>query len=164
MRQLLPVLLCLAFVVAACTDGDSATSDEPEATTTPPPEASTDAVDPVALRLTFSGESCSYEGATELSPGPVELTFLNESEGSAAVNLLSIDEGYTIQDVIDGFGPEPSTEHAPYWTDELGTWRNVAPGHSYLWEGDLEVGPYFMVCARLSPFGVWFGTGLTVEG
>ena len=180
MRRLFPVLLCLVFVVAACTDGDSATSDEPEAsttmaveatetaeaTTTPPPEASTDGVDPVALRLTFDGESCTYEGATELTPGPVELTFLNESEVSATVATTKIEEGHTIQDVIDHMGPEPGTEESASWQRHLGTWRPVAPGESYLWNGDLSVGLYAMTCGHYSataPYVLWFGTGLTVE-
>jgi hypothetical protein len=142
MRRLLPVLLCLVFVVAACTDGDS------------------------VLRLTFDGESCTYEGATELTPGPVELTFLNESEVSAAVAMSRIEEGHTIQDVADDIGPEPGTEEAPSWLRGFGTWRPVAPGESYLWEGDLSVGLYAMVCGHYSvtaPYAIWFGTGLTVE-
>ena len=137
-----------------------------EVTTTPPPEASTNGVDPVALRLTFDGESCTYEGATELTPGPIELTFLNESEISAAVNVTSIEEGHTIQDVIDDIGPEPGTEEAPSWLRYLGTWRPVAPGEIYLWNEDLNVGLYSMVCGHYSvtwPYAVWFGTGLTVE-
>jgi hypothetical protein len=78
--------------------------------------------------------------------------------------MVSIDDGYTIQDVIDDLGPEPSTGHHPPWTRELGTWKTTEHGESHYWEGDLEVGLYAMVCARLSPIGVWFGTGLTVAG
>jgi hypothetical protein len=140
------------------------TTTAPATTTTTAPATTTDAVDPVPLRLTFDGESCTYEGMTELTPGPVELVFLNESEGFAAVNMVSIDEGYTIQDNIDHIGPEPSTGHHPYWTHELGTWQSTASGESHHWEGDLEAGLYAMVCALLEPFGVWYGTGLTVEG
>jgi hypothetical protein len=47
----------------------------------------------------------------------------------------------------------------------LGTWRPISPGESYLWEEDLAVGLYAMVCAHFSvewPYAVWFGTGLTV--
>lgn len=128
-----------------------------EATTTAAPQVTAD-----TLLLTFDGDSCTYEGPTELSPGPVELIFLNKGEGPAAVNMVSIDEGYTIQDVIDDLGLEPSTGHHPDWTRELGTWRQTAPGESHRWEGDLEAGLYAMVCVRLSPLGVWFGTGLTV--
>ncbi len=114
------------------------------------------------MTLTFDGKTCTYEGATELTPGPVELDFLNESQGRAAVNLVSIDEGYTIQDVIDDLGPEPSTGHHPPWTRELGTWRSTPAGETHHWEGNLDAGLYAMVCARGAPVGAWFGSGLTV--
>ena len=163
LRRPFVMAVIAGLLVYGCSQSDDATSDETTTTTTAP-TTTTDAVDPVPLSLTLNGESCTYEGATELTPGPVELVFLNESEGSAAVNMVSIDQDYTIQDVIDDLGPEPSTGHHPSWTRELGTWRSTAPGESHLWEGDLEMGLYAMVCARPSPLGVWFGTGLTVEG
>ncbi len=144
-RKALALLVVLALLLTACGGSDEVGEDGP-------------------LRLTFNGESCTYEGPTELTAGPVELIYLNESEATAAVNLVILDEGYTIQDAIDDLGPEPSTGYAPPWTHELGTWKSTAPGESHHWEGDLEAGLYAMVCARLSPLGVWFGTGLTVEG
>ena len=49
------------------------------------------------------------------------------------------------------------------WTRELGTWRAVPAGESQHWEGNLEPGIHFMVCAHTAPLLVWFGTGLTVE-
>ncbi|TEU19160.1 MAG: hypothetical protein E3J21_04445 [Anaerolineales bacterium] len=115
------------------------------------------------LELSFDGESCTYEGPTELTAGPVELIFLNKSEAPAAVNFLMLLEGKTVQDVIEYNGEEPTSKHAPSWTRELGTWRSVAAGESHHWEGDLEPASYFMVCARISPLGVWLGTGLDVS-
>jgi len=115
------------------------------------------------LRLTFDGESCSYEGPTVLKAGPVTLLFFNESKGMAAVNLVMHTGDETIQDAIDYIGEEPTTKHAPSWTRDLGTWKGVPPGERLTWEGDLEPGIYHMVGARLTPFGVWFGIGLTVE-
>lgn len=115
------------------------------------------------LQLTFDGESCTYEGPTALTAGPVELIFRNESEGTAAVNLVRHTGDETIQDMIDYIGEEPTTRHHPSWTVELGTWEIVSPGERARWEGDLEPSIYTMVCARISPLGVWFGTGLTVE-
>ncbi len=115
------------------------------------------------LRLTFDGESSSYEGPTVLKAGPVTLLFFNESKGMAAVNLVMHTGDETIQDAIDYIGEEPTTKHAPSWTRDLGTWKTVLPGESFTWEGNLEPGIYHMVCASLMPFGVWFGTGLTVE-
>lgn len=127
------------------------------------------------LRLTFDGESCTYEGPKEVSAGSVTLDFVNESEEHFNVNLVILDEGKTVQDVIDDLGPEPSTRHHPSWTHEMGTWDPaVMPGETVSWEGDLEAGIYAMVCAAAlpstdpkvfrGPLGVWFGTGLTVEG
>lgn len=167
--RVLAVLTVLILLSTACGGGDEVETLETTSTSSEPPTTgtattTTDGVEPVPLRLTFNGESCIYDGKTELTPGPVELVFLNESEEAAAVNLVSIDEGYTIQDVIDDLGPEPSTGHHPPWTHELGTWGSTAPGESHRWEGVLEADLYAMVCARLTPLGVWFGTGLTVEG
>lgn len=116
------------------------------------------------LQLTFDGESCTYEGPTELKPGPVTLLFRNESEGWAAVNLVRHTGDETIQDAIDYIGEEPSTVHHASWTKELGTWTQVRRGESYTWEGVLEPGIHHMVCASLTPsYGVWFGGGFTVE-
>jgi hypothetical protein len=115
------------------------------------------------FRLTFDGEECIYEGPTTLKAGPVTLLFFNESEGPAAVNLDRLAEDKTIQDLIDFIGEEPSEKSHPYWARPLGTWGNVDPGESHTWEGVLEPVNHTLVCARLVPFGVWFGTGLTVE-
>ena len=117
------------------------------------------------MSLTWDGESCIYSGPTELTPGAVTLNFVNTSEEDLLnVNLVEILEGHTIDDIVADLGPEPSTRHAPSWTREMGTWNNHAwPGNTSTWEGTLEPGIYAMVCARATPFGVWFGTGLTVE-
>ena len=143
-RKALALLVVLALLLTACGGSDEGAEDGP-------------------LRLTFNGESCTYEGPTELTAGPAALIYLNESEAAAAVNLVILDEGKTVQDIIDNLGPEPATGHHPSWSHELGTWRRVAAGESQHWEGDLEPGIHAMVCASLSPYGVWFGTGLTVE-
>ena len=98
---LLPSCSDTADDSADSTLAPTATTTAAPSTTTTSPVTDTDAVDLVPLRLTFDGESCIYEGMTELTPGPVERVFLNESEEPAAVNMVSIDEGYTLQDVID---------------------------------------------------------------
>ncbi len=115
------------------------------------------------LILTFDGESCTWQYPTVLKAGPVTLLFFNESEGSAAVNLVRHTGDETIQDMIDYIGEEPSTKHYPSWTQELGTWKSVPPGESLTWEGVLEPGIYTMGCARLEPLGGWYGGGFTVE-
>ena len=116
------------------------------------------------LELTFYGDSCSYHGPTLFKAGPVTLRFFNKSEGSAAANLVRHTGDETIQDMKDIFVEEPSTAHHPAWTTEIkGVWKVIDAGESHTWEGVLEPGIHTMVCARITPLGVWFGTGLTVE-
>ena len=198
--RVLAVLTVLILLSTACGGGDEVDTLETTSTSSEKPhprgatgdvwpstEATTIAADPDALHLTFNGESCTYDGPTELTPGPVELVFLNESEENARTVTVIIDEGHTVQDVIDDLGAEPSTGQQPPWTKsppspwvdappwapERGTGWSTEPGETFRREVDLEAGLYAMACARLSPhlpefvvtvLGVWFGTGLTVEG
>lgn len=156
---------CIIFI-AACTSGGMSTeviaTNEIKTDETYKEEMELSS-GPRTLNLIFDGESCIYKGPTELTPGPVELFFYNNSGGMAAVNFLMHLEGKTVQDVIDYIGEEPTLKHAPAWTQELGTYEMINSGDMHDWEGNLEPGIYHMVCVRIVPFGVWFGTGLTVE-
>ena len=67
----------------------------PDPAELPAEESIAASIEPALLRLTFDGEACTYEGPKELPPGPVQVFFHNESDGSAATNMVSIDEGYT---------------------------------------------------------------------
>ncbi len=116
------------------------------------------------LDLTFYGDSCSYHGPTLFKAGTVKLRFFNKSVGSAAANLVRHTGNETIQDMKDTFVEEPSTAHHPAWTTVInGFWKVIDAGESHTWEGTLEPGIHTLVCARIMPFGVWFGAGLTVE-
>ena len=142
-----------------------APTTEVPATTVPALETATPKAS--ELRLRFHGEGCTYEGPTELQPGPAELIYVNESDGWSAMNFTVLDEGYTAQDVIDQLGPQPSKRHAPPWTKDMGTWEAIAAGGTLSWSFDLEAGVYVMVCARQVPrqgWEGWFGAGLTVGG
>ena len=131
-------------------------------TDTPEPP-SCEKVEGICLELTFDGESCTYEDPTALKAGPVTLLFLNESDDHAAVNLMIHTGDETIQDMIDDIEEVPFKPQGALWARELGTYRDVRPGESQTWEGILEPGIHTMVCVRLMPLTVWFGTGLTVE-
>lgn len=158
--------LLLTLLTGCATAAPETPTPEPTATPVPPTDTpepiSCEEVEGNCLELTFDGESCTYEGPTDLKTGPVTLLFLNESEGRAAVNLVRHTGDETIQDMIDYIGEEPSTGTAPTWTRGLGTFQVIRSGESHTWEGVLEPGIHTMVCA--SPqYGIWFGTGLTVE-
>jgi hypothetical protein len=159
-RRIVVLLGGLALLLTACGGGD----EEAEVSeTTVASTTTTEAVEAVPLSLRFDGDSCTYEGPTELTSGPVELAFTNDSEVIGYVNFLELLEGKTVEDVIEYNGPEPTSKHAPSWTRELGTWKPVFQGDTLHWEGDLEPGNYFMVCIG-QPGLVWLGTGLKVEG
>ena len=146
----------------------TATQIEPTATHVPstniPNPTSCHEVEGNCLELSFDGDTCVYKGPTEIKPGSVTLLLLNESRGGALAGLVRLRDDKTIQDVRDRFVEEPITEHGTPWTIPINwPWRGVPPGESYVWEGDLEQGIHTLVCARITPFGVWFGAGFTVE-
>ena len=176
------LIKCLSFaLIAGCTTA-SPEMPTPEPTSVPipptntPEQPSSEEAKWDYLELSFDGESCTYEGPTSFKGGPVTqqfyntegtapvtLKFYNNSEGMAAVNLIRPKGEETIQDMIDYFGEEPSTLHAPYWTNSVaGVYGGTNAGESRIWEGELEPGLYSMVCVRFTPFGVWVGTGLEV--
>jgi len=122
----------------------------------------TEALPVVPMTLTFDGEGCTFDGPTELTPGPVEYTFVNESEVPAVQNFIEVLEGMTHDDMIVSNGPEPFTGHAPSWTRGLGTWWTTEVGASDSWELWLRPGSYFMVCGSAEPLLAWNGPWLTV--
>ena len=141
---------------------------EPSATPVPPTKTpnptSCEEVEGDCLEISFDGETCTYKGPTDIKPGSVTLLFLNESEGGALAGLVRHKGDKTIQDMKDRFVEEPITEHGTPWTIPINLpWRGVPPGESYVWEGDLESGIHALVCARITPYGVWFGAGFSVE-
>lgn len=118
----------------------------------------------VPMTLTFDGKNCELEGPTELTPGPVDFTFSNESDVTAATNFVELMKGKTVEDAIEYSGPEqPSVRHAPSWARPLDTYYPVNAGASKVWTRNLVPGTYFMWCAELRPFLAWTGSGLTVE-
>jgi hypothetical protein len=160
LRQALAFLVVLGLLVAACSGSDEGTDE---------------GAGEGPLRFTYDGESCTYEGPTEASAGPVTIEIVNETEGVPAdktytivrVNLMRHTGNQTAQDMIEYLGPEPSLKHQPLWVSnpQPVPWESPAfPGKTVIWEGDLEPGTYSLICATTQPaFGVWFGTGLIVE-
>jgi hypothetical protein len=132
---------------------------------------SSEGADDGPLRLTFDGESCTHEGSTELKAGLVTIDFVNEMEETEnlewlQVNVMRHTGDETVQDMIDHYGPGPSTEHQPSWATnpQPDPWGfPVHPGETVSWEGDLESGTYTMVCGTWPIFNIWFGTGFMVE-
>jgi hypothetical protein len=71
--------------------------------------------------------------------------------------------GYTHQDMLDIFGEDGRTTwSAPSWTTAYGTWKSIYPGKIEVWPRYLYPGIHTMVCARVNPKLIWYGTGLDV--
>ena len=116
------------------------------------------------LRLTYTGDSCEYEGPTEFARGPYSLEFVNESNGTATASLAKLDEGYTAQDLYDYGDPYPSSLHAPTWARTVaGPWKETPGGETHYWGGRLGSGTYALVCVFMEPHRVRWGTGLEVK-
>ena len=164
-------LLFGLLIISACTTSQPApTSTSLPPTVTPPP-TSCKVVEGICLELTFDGESCIYEGPTDLKPGPVTIIFHNESDDWAGTNLMRLLGDKTLEDLIyyHGLGDEPGTHHANKdWTiTSPGIWKEIRAGESHFWEGALEPGIHAWLCVRTlawpEPLGVYFGTGWTIE-
>jgi hypothetical protein len=115
------------------------------------------------LEIIFYGDSCNFQGPTTLKPGTYKLIFINNCNKISSANLVRHDEGYSHQDMTNLFVDGYSEGHHPNWTTEVqGIWNPVTSGKSHTWTGNLHEGLYTLVCAKISPFGVWYGAGLTV--
>jgi hypothetical protein len=120
------------------------------------------------LELSFDGESCTYEGPTDLKPGPVTLIFHNVSDNWASTNMIRLLGDKTLEDLVRYNGEEPSQQHQPSWSVSIpGTWREIPAGERHFWEGALEPGIHALVCVRTlpwpEPIGVWLGTAWSIE-
>ena len=165
-KRLLLGYLLFALLTSCATAAPEPTATDVPPTATPKP-TSCEEVEGICLELSFDGESCTYEGPTDLKPGPVTIILLNESDGWASTNLMKLLGDKTLQDVSHYFSPEPSDKHAPSWTFSYpGVWKDIEAGESHFWEGVLEPGIHALFCVRHPPhpehLGVWLGSGLTV--
>ena len=114
------------------------------------------------LQLTFDGEQCTYQGPSVLSAGQVEVVFHNESAEDIWFDSVRLDEGRTIQEIID-YTADRSSFGRPSWTvyiwsqdrisassSSIPTMRTVAPGL------------HALMCGTETPSYAYFGSGLTV--
>ena len=165
-KRLLLGYLLFALLTSCATAAPEPTATDVPPTATPKP-TSCEEVEGICLELSFDGESCTYEGPTDLKPGPVTIILLNESDGWASTNLMKLLGDKTLQDVSHYFSPEPSDKHAPSWTFSYpGVWKDIEAGESHFWEGVLEPGIHILACARSvpwpEPIGVWIVSSWTI--
>jgi hypothetical protein len=109
-------------------------------------------------------DSVEFLGPTEFKAQPVKFYFHNLSSGSAAANLVRLNDGYTHQDALNLFTYGISYGHHPSWTTEIiGVWRVTDPDADHVWTGNLAPGLYTLVSARIDPYCVWYVANLTIS-
>ena len=114
------------------------------------------------LQLTFDGEQCTYEGPSVLSTGEVEITYHNRSAERVWADFSRLDEGRTIQDLLD-YNAAPNFG-APSWTTSV--WSNFslsANSSSTPKMAIVEPGLHFLTCGTWTPsYVIYSGSALTV--
>ena len=140
----------LLLVLGACGESDDTSSSDTAAST---------AGD--VAQLTFTGSDCVYEGPAEVTAGVVTFDYVNDSDGNANVFVGLLDEGRTVQDVVDEAGPEPArASSVPNWLSDMGGVPPAQAGETIRWENGLAAGEYITNCTRSGD--IWFGGGFTV--
>ena len=145
LTSVVPLLLMLG----ACGDSDETSSSDTAASTSE------------VRQLTFTGSDCLYEGPEEVTAGVVAVELVNDSDGLVNVFVGRLDEGKTVQDLMDVFGPEPRTGALEPFVSDTGGQSPAKAGETIRWESSLEAGVYVTSCVR-SNTGAWFGGGFTV--
>ena len=141
----LPPLLML---LGACGDDDTTSGDTTANSASEIPQ------------LTFDGSDCVYEGPEDATAGVVAVEFVNDSDGSANVQVMLLDEGTTVQDYVDQFSQDQISSHYPPFASDMGGRPPAAGGETITWEAGLGAGQYVALCGNRQ--NAWFGFGLTV--
>ncbi len=117
------------------------------------------------MQLTFDGETCVYEGPTEMEPGPVTLVISNESDDYGGAWFVELIQDHTIDDFHEYWGEYPAPGgYMPGWTQTIVREAALTAGRTVEWQGDLVEGTHALVCVQQgTPGAVLFGTEVTVE-
>jgi hypothetical protein len=150
MKRALILVAPLLLLLGACSESDDTSSSDTAAST----------VSDIP-QLTFDGSTCVYEGPVEVTAGAVVVEFVNDSDGTANVFVGLLDEGTTVQDVIDEAGPGSFTvSDMSVGVSDMGGQNPAGAGETMRWESGLAAGEYFVTCTQRS--NNWFGSGFTV--
>jgi hypothetical protein len=146
------IVTVAAFLLTGCADGQdesAAAATESSSTTA---EETTTAEEPdqgVVLTVNFDGDTCTYDGPTELSPGAVTITLVNKSSKTAYVDVAKLNADVTFEDFVAFHTPEPHEGARP---DQLATFdfgeTQAYGGDNGSTSGALETGEYALACLQ----------------
>ena len=115
------------------------------------------------LQMTFDGQQCTYEGPSVLSAGEVEITYQNQTTERVWADFSRLDEGRTIQDLLD-YNADPSSFGQPLFYTSVWIERTLfANSSSTPKMAIVEPGLYFLTCGTWTPsYASYSGSALTV--
>jgi hypothetical protein len=113
--------------------------------------------------LTFDGEECRYDGPNEVVEGDRIITFKNITELDVILDVQRLDDGKTMQDLLDYVDEVGQDGPRSTWTSS--PIKSPVPDNPDAWEYSLEEGLHVMICnLNEPPFGFWPGASLQVTG
>ena len=115
------------------------------------------------LQMTFDGQQCTYEGPTVLSAGEVEITYHNQSAERVWADFTKLDEGRSIQDLLD-YNADPSSLGQPLFASSIWIERTLSANSSSTPKmAIVEPGLYFLTCGTWTPsYVIYSGSALTI--
>ncbi len=141
-----------SLLVSGCSSEGDASEDPAEASPTVAAETSVaeEPAEGVPLTVTFDGDTCVYDGPTELSPGEVTVTLINGSNRMSYVEMAKLQDGVTFEDVTAYTSPEPfegarsEDLYEPMEFDQAQAW----PGGDGSTGGTVTSGDYVLACIQ----------------
>lgn len=104
MRRFITLMIALSVVVAACSSdatsvedaggGSPATTTASTTTAAPEPEVA-------VFIVTYDGTDCSFDDPDELGVGPLEVTFVNNSDTDVGLHMAVLNDGASYDEYKD---------------------------------------------------------------
>ena len=166
-------ILALGLLVAACGSSEEEPAPELAATeSASPTEEATDSgsAGPTIVSVTFDGNSCRYDGPSEIGPGKIKLEAVNESDLAFDLVIARIDEGNTHEEWLKFHDMTAARQGPPGYAMPFWGTGMAEPGmlRSERVPERPESGLYGLVCladggsADANPFPYASETSLTV--
>lgn len=127
-RLPIPVVLCAALAVVAVL-ALAACGEESEQELT--------------FKLTGSGKSAKFTAPESADSGKAEISFTNDSDAAADMQLIRVEGNHTPAEVVAGLGKAAQREPFPDWFFAGGGTTTLRPGKSATVTQVLEPGTYF---------------------
>ena len=120
-----------------------------------------------SIEARFDGEDCVVTSPAELAPGDYEATLIDLTDLKAELWIVYLEDGYTIQDHLDGQSEPGVWYPKPSWIyyDNRLTWNahdsNGERTETSTWKLD-RVGEHNIVCWVPNPQMLWVEAALMI--